>query len=64
VDEGCTEVATTVHLDPKLGGDHLRATITDVTSACAHCHGVVDGGRAQDGPAEPEGTVVRGPWLV
>src|SRR4051794_40371197 len=40
VDDGCTGVATTVHLAPELGGDHRRARLEDLTSACAHCHGV------------------------
>jgi hypothetical protein len=34
VDAGCTVRATSVHLDPRLGGQHARATITDVVSAC------------------------------
>lgn len=44
-DDGCTVIATTVHLLPELRGDHDRATIDDVVSACAHCHGVVDAPR-------------------
>ena len=46
VDDRCTTLATTVHLDPALEGDHARATLDDCTSACAHCHGVIDGARA------------------
>lgn len=46
VDRGCTTVATTVHIDDTLTGNHDRATIDDCRAACAHCHGVVDGGRA------------------
>ena len=42
---GCTRIATSVHLHPSLAGDHAAATIDDLTSACLHCHGVVDGGR-------------------
>jgi len=45
--EGCTRRATTVHLRPELAGDHRRATLDDLTSSCAHCHGVVDGTRAR-----------------
>lgn len=45
-DRGCTGTATTVHLDPRLNGDHDAATIDDVYAACAHCHGVVDGRRS------------------
>ena len=44
---GCTGKATTVHLRKALGGDHSLATLDDLTSGCAHCHGVVDGGRGR-----------------
>jgi 5-methylcytosine-specific restriction endonuclease McrA len=43
---GCTHRATTVHLDPRLNGDHTKATLADVLSACHHCHGRVDAPRA------------------
>jgi hypothetical protein len=43
---GCTFEATTVHLDASLEGDHSHATGHDCLSACAHCHGVTDGGRS------------------
>jgi hypothetical protein len=43
---GCTVRATSVHLDPRLAGDHDRAALGDVRAACAHCHGVVDAKRA------------------
>jgi hypothetical protein len=43
---GCTSRATTVHLDPRLQGDHLKARLEDCASACHHCHGVVDGARS------------------
>lgn len=46
VDRGCTTVATTMHLDERLAGDHDRATLDDVRAACAHCHGVTDGRRS------------------
>lgn len=49
VDTGCSRRATTVHLDPRMNGDHLAASIADVTSCCAHCHGVVDGQRSTGG---------------
>ena len=42
---GCTEFATTVHLDESLGGNHFAARLDDCTSACRHCHGVYDGAR-------------------
>jgi hypothetical protein len=42
---GCTEVATTVHLDPALKGNHRIAGLEDCRSACKHCHGVEDGRR-------------------
>lgn len=45
VDRDCTRVATSVHLDPRLKGDHDAAMLGDVRAACAHCHGVVDGRR-------------------
>lgn len=51
--EGCTTEATTVHLDPAYGGDHLQAQLGDVVSACLHCHGVEDGPRAQLGKLDP-----------
>jgi hypothetical protein len=35
-----------VHLDPSLEGNHHLATLDDIASACAHCHGVVDAPRA------------------
>ena len=44
--DGCTNTATTVHLDPDCSGNHLLATIDNTTSACLHCHGVVDAPRA------------------
>jgi hypothetical protein len=45
--EGCTGKAATVHLDPRRKGNHVGATTEDCVSACAHCHGVVDGARAR-----------------
>jgi 5-methylcytosine-specific restriction endonuclease McrA len=44
---GCTGKATTVHINPNLGGDHSKAKLVDCLSACAHCHGVVDAPRAR-----------------
>jgi 5-methylcytosine-specific restriction endonuclease McrA len=43
---GCTERANTVHIDPRLKGNHLAATLNDCRSACRHCHGVEDAPRA------------------
>jgi hypothetical protein len=43
---GCTRVATTVHVDPALEGNHDIATLEDCQAACAHCHGVTDGARS------------------
>lgn len=51
---GCTEVATTVHLDPSLGGDHRGAQPIDCISACSHCHGVEDAPRSS-GQRERQG---------
>ncbi len=42
----CTGVATTVHIDPRLGGNHLLATLADCRSACRRCHGKEDAPRA------------------
>jgi hypothetical protein len=44
---GCTKVATTVHVDERLDGDHSSATLDDCLSACAHCHGIADGPRSR-----------------
>jgi hypothetical protein len=49
VDDGCTGAATTVHLAPELGGDHMRATLETTRSACRHCHGVTDAPRSHRG---------------
>jgi hypothetical protein len=46
---GCTNRATTVHLDPRLEGNHRIATVDDCLALCLHCHGVIDGGRASRG---------------
>jgi 5-methylcytosine-specific restriction endonuclease McrA len=48
VDERCTLLATTVHLDPVLEGNHLLALPHHCQSACLHCHGVVDAPRASE----------------
>jgi hypothetical protein len=45
VDHRCTRRATTVHIRPELGGDHLRAGLNDCVSACRTCHGILDGRR-------------------
>lgn len=44
--DGCTGVATTVHIDPALRGQHEDATLDDCTSACLYCHGVTDAARS------------------
>lgn len=46
--KGCTIVATTVHLDPVLRGNHDIATENDCLSACRSCHGRVDGARSHE----------------
>jgi hypothetical protein len=53
---GCTVRATTVHLAPECGGRHALATLDNTRSACLHCHGVEDGGRATGGAASPSKT--------
>ena len=45
---GCSLVATTVHLDPALQGNHDIATIDDCVSACRSCHGKVDAARSHE----------------
>src|SRR5262249_50206944 len=47
--EGCTLIATSVHIAPALGGDHWLATLEDCLSACHHCHGSTDAPRAAAG---------------
>jgi 5-methylcytosine-specific restriction endonuclease McrA len=42
---GCTTTATTVHRLPEHGTFH-DGNLDAYVSACAHCHGVVDGARA------------------
>lgn len=42
---GCTVTATTVHRLPEFGPVHDE-NLDAYLSACAHCHGVVDGARA------------------
>jgi len=42
----CAGVADTVHLAPRLGGNHWNATLDDCVSACRSCHGTVDAPRA------------------
>jgi 5-methylcytosine-specific restriction endonuclease McrA len=41
--DGCTTTATTVHLHPALNNNHDLATLDNTQSACARCHGRVDG---------------------
>lgn len=51
---GCTGIATTVHLDPRLNGNHDIACLDNTRSACRHCHGTVDGaGSRKGGRANP-----------
>lgn len=44
---GCTTTATTVHLHPSANGNHDSAHLGNTQSACAHCHGVIDGAGAR-----------------
>jgi hypothetical protein len=41
----CTKVASTVHPDPALRGNHRVAGLEHCKSACKLCHGVEDGRR-------------------
>lgn len=44
---GCTGTATTVHIDPRYGGNHRLVTgLGDAVAACRRCHGRVDAPRA------------------
>jgi 5-methylcytosine-specific restriction endonuclease McrA len=45
--------ATTCHLHPDLHGNHLSATLDDVVSLCASCHGTLDAPRALGGRGTP-----------
>ena len=42
----CQGRATSVHLDPRLRGDHRLATMADCVSACSSCHGAAHAGKA------------------
>ena len=44
---GCTVMATSVHLDPSLDGDHRFATPDVCVATCLHCHGVEDAPRSK-----------------
>jgi 5-methylcytosine-specific restriction endonuclease McrA len=44
---GCIRHATTVHIDPRLNGNHLAVTLNDCRSACRRCHGIKDAPRAR-----------------
>jgi 5-methylcytosine-specific restriction endonuclease McrA len=41
-----TSLDLTVHLDPRLKGNHMRARLSDVTTLCRRCHGSIDAARA------------------
>lgn len=43
---GCTDRATSVHRFPQFGTVH-DGNLNAYASACAHCHGVIDGRRAK-----------------
>ena len=43
----CGGRADTVHINPRLGGNHELATLEDCVSLCRACHGRLDGGRAK-----------------
>lgn len=45
--DGCTEVATHVHLDPRLEGNHAAAQLDDTQACCPSCSGAVDAPRAR-----------------
>lgn len=49
-DRRCTRCGSpddlTVHVDPRLRGNHRVATTADCTALCRRCHGAVDAPRA------------------
>jgi 5-methylcytosine-specific restriction endonuclease McrA len=45
----CGRRAVSVHIDPRLRGDHRLATVDDCWSLCASCHGTIDAPRAMGG---------------
>jgi 5-methylcytosine-specific restriction endonuclease McrA len=46
----CGDPANTVHIDPKLKGNHNVATLNDTVTLCRRCHGSLDAARARGGP--------------
>lgn len=38
---GCVEMATAVHLNPALGGNHRVAKLDDCRAVCVVCHGYI-----------------------
>ncbi len=40
---GCVEMATAVHLNPALGGNHRVAKLDDCRAVCVVCHGFIHG---------------------
>lgn len=61
LDDRCTLEATTVHLDPRLEGNHETAGLDDVRAACLHCHGVIDAPRARTGGVSGVATLALSP---
>jgi hypothetical protein len=60
----CMTEATSVHLDPSFGPDHrplfempIEEAVGYLTTACASCHGAIDGHRSRGGRGriDPEG---------
>ena len=53
----CGKPGNTVHLDPRLKGNHTLATPNHCVTLCRSCHGVLDAPRATDNAARSfEGT--------
>jgi 5-methylcytosine-specific restriction endonuclease McrA len=48
----CGRRAFSVHIDPRLGGDHRLAMIDDCWSLCSSCHGTIDAPRAMRGRSQ------------
>lgn len=44
--DGCTQLATHVHLDPALNGNHTIARLEHTKACCPQCSGAIDAPRS------------------
>jgi 5-methylcytosine-specific restriction endonuclease McrA len=51
----CGKPGNSVHIDPRLRGNHLLATPNRAITLCASCHGTIDGPRASGKEAADAG---------